>query len=52
MMAERRLSVDHATVHRRVIRYAPERLERFNSRRQAVTGTWPVDATSITVRGR
>jgi transposase-like protein len=30
MMAERGISVDHATVHRWVVRYSPELLERFN----------------------
>jgi hypothetical protein len=33
MMAERGISVDHATIHRWVIRYSPELLERFNSRK-------------------
>lgn len=30
MMAERGISVDHATIHRWTLRYAPELLERFN----------------------
>lgn len=30
MMAECGISVDHATVHRWVVRYSPELLERFN----------------------
>jgi putative transposase len=38
MMAERGISVDHATVHRWVVRYSPELLERFNRRKRAVTG--------------
>jgi putative transposase len=52
MMAERGISVDHATIHRWVIRYSPELLERFNSRKRAVTGKWHVDETSIRVRGQ
>jgi transposase-like protein len=52
MMAERGISVDPATIHRRVIRYSPELLERFNSREQAITGRWHVDETYIKVRGR
>jgi transposase-like protein len=52
MMAERGISVDHATIHRWVIRYSPEGLERFNSRKRAVTGKWHIDETYIKVRGQ
>jgi transposase-like protein len=52
MMAERGISVDHATIHRWVIRYSPELLERFNHRKRAVTGKWHVDETYIRVRGQ
>jgi putative transposase len=51
MMAERGISVDHANIHRWVIRYSPELLERFNSRKRAVTGKWHIDETYIKVRG-
>ena len=52
MMAERGISVDHATVHRWVVRYSSELLERFNRRKRAVTGRWHIDETYIKVRGR
>jgi len=52
MMAERGISVDHATVHRWVVRYSPELLERFNRRKRAVTRRWHVGETYIKVRGR
>src|SRR5690606_38854027 len=52
MMAERGISVDHATIHRWVIRYSPELLEGFNRRKRAVTGRWHVDETYIRVRGQ
>jgi transposase-like protein len=52
MMAERGIFVDHATIHRWVIRYSPELLERFNSRKRAVSGKWHVDETYIRVRGQ
>ena len=52
MMAERGISVDHATIHRWVVRYSPELLEQFNSRKRAVTARWHVDETYIKVRGR
>jgi transposase-like protein len=52
MMAERGIAVDHATIHRWTVRYAPLLLERFNLRKRAVTGRWHVDETYIKVRGR
>ena len=52
MMAERGISVDHATIHRWAMRYSPELLERFNSRKRAVTGKWHIDETYIRVRGQ
>jgi transposase-like protein len=52
MMAERGVSVDHATIHRWTLRYAPELLERFNRRKRAVTGRWHVDETYVKVRGQ
>jgi putative transposase len=50
-MAERGILMDHATIHRWVIRYSPELLERFNSRKRVVTGKWHIDETYIKVRG-
>jgi putative transposase len=47
MMAERGISVDHATVHRWVIRNSSELLECFNSRKRAGTGKWHIDETYI-----
>ena len=52
MMADRGISVDHATVHRWVVRYSAELLEQFNLRKRAVTGRWHVDETYIRVRGQ
>jgi transposase-like protein len=52
MMAERGISVDHATIHRWVIRYSPELLNRFNRRKRSVTKRWHLDETYIKVRGR
>lgn len=42
MMAERGISVDHATVHRWVVRYWPELLARINLRKRSVM-RWHVD---------
>jgi putative transposase len=52
MMAERGISVDHATIHRWVVRYSPELLERFNLRKRSVSRKWQVDETYIKVRGQ
>jgi putative transposase len=52
MMAERGISVDHATIHRWVVRYSPELLERFNRRKRAVSRKWHVDKTYLKVRGQ
>jgi transposase-like protein len=52
MMAERGISVDHATTHRWIVRYSPELLEQFNRRKRAATGKWHINETYIKVRGR
>jgi putative transposase len=52
MMAERGISVDHATIHRWTIHYAPLLLEQFNLRKRAVSRQWHIDETYIKVRGR
>jgi putative transposase len=52
MIAERGISVDHATIHRWVVCYSPELLERFNRRKRSVSRKWHVDETYIKVRGR
>jgi putative transposase len=52
MMAERGISVDHATIGRWVVRYSPEFLERFNRRKRPVSRKWHIDETYIKVRGR
>ena len=52
MMAERGIAVDHTTIHRWTVRYAPLLLERFNRRKRSVTGRWHIDETYIKVRGQ
>ena len=47
IMAQRGISVDHATVHHWVIRHSSILLERFNLRKRAVTAKWHVDETYI-----
>ncbi len=52
MMAERGISVDHATIHRWTVHFAPLLLEQFNRRKRAVTGKWHIDETYVKVRGQ
>jgi putative transposase len=52
MMGERGVSVDHATIHRWTIHYAPLLLDKFNQRKRAVSRRWHVDETYIKVRGK
>ncbi|WP_244470425.1 IS6 family transposase [Microvirga vignae] len=52
MVAERGISVDHATIHRWAVRYTPELLEQFNLRKRSVSRKWHVDETCIKVRRR
>jgi transposase-like protein len=52
MMAEHGISVDHATIHRWIIRYSPEFLERFSRHKRPVSRKWHLDETYIKVRGR
>jgi putative transposase len=52
MMQERNIHVDHSTVHRWVLRFSPQLLERFNNRKRAVTSNWHVDETYVKVRGQ
>jgi putative transposase len=52
MMAERGVYVDHSTVHRWVVHFSPQLLERFNRRKRAVSGSWHMDETYIKVRGQ
>ena len=52
MIAERGISVDHSTIHRWVLRYAPKLLSNFNRRKRPVSGRWHMDETYIKVKGQ
>jgi len=45
MMSERGIKVDHSTVHRWVVHYAPLLLERFNYQKRLVLSKWHMDET-------
>ncbi|NQY36361.1 MAG: IS6 family transposase [Alteromonadaceae bacterium] len=44
LLAERGVQVDHATIHRWVLEYAPQLEVVFRCRKRAVSGSWKMDA--------
>lgn len=52
MMAERGVSVDHATINRWVVKFAPKLALRARRHRTAVGRRWRMDETYIKVRGQ
>jgi putative transposase len=51
MMAERGVTVDHATVHRWALKILPALTKAFQSRKRTVGKSWRMDETYIKVRG-
>lgn len=51
MMAERGVEVDHSTLHRWVLSYAPELDQRIRPHLSETNDSWRVDETYIEVRG-
>ena len=51
MMAERGVSVDHATVHRWALKILPILAAVFRRRKRPVGGSWRMDETYIKVKG-
>jgi putative transposase len=51
LMEERGVSVDHATIHRWVLRYSPPLAEAFYHRKRPVGRRWRMDETYIRVKG-
>jgi putative transposase len=47
MMQERGVPVDHSTIHRLVLKYAPQLEAVFYRRKQPVWGSWRMDETYI-----
>src|SRR5215813_13232219 len=52
MMQERGVSVDHSTLNRLVIKYAPEVEKQFRHRQRTVGRSWRVDETNVKIRGK
>ncbi|MGA8172702.1 MAG: IS6 family transposase, partial [Methylocystis sp.] len=51
MMEERGVEVDHSTLNRWVVKYAPVLDRQFRSRKRAVGASWRLDETYVKVRG-
>jgi putative transposase len=52
MMQERGVSVDHSTLNRWVIKYAPEFEKAFRRRQRPVGRSWRVDETYVKIKGK
>lgn len=52
LMAERDINVDHATINRWVIKFSPELLEAFKSKKKPVNKSWRMDETYVKVKGK
>src|SRR5215217_117579 len=52
MMQERGVAVDHSTLNRWVIKYAPEVEKQFRRRQQPVGKSWRMDETYVRIKGQ
>jgi transposase-like protein len=52
LMAERGVSVDHATIQRWVVKYSPQLEAEFHRRKRPVGRSWRMDETYIRVKGK
>ena len=52
MMRERGVAVDHSTLNRWVIKYAPEIEKQFRRRKRPVGKSWRMDETYVRVKGQ
>jgi len=52
MMGERGVAVDHSTLNRWVIRYAPEVEKQFRRRQHPVGRSWRMDETYVKIKGK
>jgi putative transposase len=51
MMSERGVAVDHSTLNRWVIKYAPEIEKQIRRRQRAVGRSWRLDETYVKIKG-
>jgi len=51
MMGKRGVAVDHATLNRWVLKYAPEVEKQFRRRQRPVGRSWRLDETYVRIKG-
>jgi len=51
-MAERGVEVDHATLNRRVVKYAPLIAANAQARKRPTAVSWRMDETHIKIKGK
>jgi transposase-like protein len=51
MMEERGVEVDHSTLNRWVVKYAPLLEKQFRARKRAIGSSWRLDETYVKVKG-
>jgi transposase-like protein len=52
MMQEREIAVDHSTLNRWVIKYAPEIEKQFRRHQRPVGRSWRLDETCVKIKGK
>jgi putative transposase len=52
MMGERGVAVDHSTLNRWVIKYAPEFEKQFRRRQHPMGRSWSMDETYVKIQGK
>lgn len=52
IMAERGVHLDHATLNRWVVKYAPKIARRAQKRKRPTAGSWRMDETYVKVKGK
>ena len=52
MMSERGVTVDHSTLNRWVLKYAPECEKQFRRRQLPVRRSWRLDETHVKIKGK
>ena len=52
MLEERGVFLDHTTIFRWVIRFAPFLLSAFQKKKRSVDGRWRMDETYVKVNGK
>lgn len=52
LMSERGINIDHSTINRWVIKYAPKLLKVFQTKKKSVNKSWRMDETYIKIKSK